>query len=813
MNAPPRSDSTGPLNTVRVCREKLLALTPLAADRHVRLGDLADALYTVFQETVDGPTLEEVITLREDIVTLRPHGHEDRATALAELGPALWSSCVYIRADAARLSRAIYLLREALALAHPRHPGREFILTTLANALRTDFQTNSRMEALSEAVDLLRLVLGLRPPGHSLRYRSLHDLALALCTLFDVGGNSELHAEAVALLRESFQLGPPETRARGLTNLANALTARYVHFGNPEAIAESVSSLRQALELMPPGNPLRHFPLTNMAEALIMNFRRGGDLEVISEAIAALREDVEICLLGHRDRAQTFYLLAYALCARFQRQGNVSELLEAIDLLRESLALHPIEHPRRQFAADGLAKALLLRFQHGGEAQTLEQAVSLSREALDLRPSGHPFRHLSLAHLSQTLRVLHEQTGDPTALYEALELYQEGLDICPLGHPRRAEFSFGASACFLHPNTPRFSIAESIPHISGGIGDIAAPTAERLQGAITVLGQVEQACLIQSPDNSLLCERIADRDQLDLDILKTYIQAVRLLPLAASLGLNHAARLSAIAGSDVLCRNAAMRAIAMKRDDEAVEMLEEGRGVFWSQALHLRSSELASLQSEDRCELERIFSLLNDGSRGLESVEMSVAQRERLVEERRLLSKQAERLIDQLRRRPGLERFLMPPAFSSLLQRLPQGFVIILMASDLGYRALILGQNYKQAKSLTLTPSVLNLCSAAVRASLPRDSNACTDTNSGDVDVTRLTLVKSHAPCSSRSGSLESILAALWTSLVKPIIDDLGLQVCPVRVAAVKWACALIKLFRGLNNGFVRVSGGARPGN
>jgi hypothetical protein len=641
----------------------------------------------------------------------------------------------------------------------------------------------------------------------------LHDLALALCTLFDAGGNPELHTEAVALLRESFQLGPPETRARDLTNLANALTARYVHFGDPEAIAESVSSLRQALELMPPGNPLRHFPLTNMAEALIMNFRRGGDLEVLSEAIAVLREDIEICPLGHRDRAQTFYLLADALCSRVQRQGNVSELLEAIDLLRESLALHPIGHPRRQFAADGLAKALLLRFQHGGEVETLEQTVSLSREALDLRPPGHPFRHLSLVHLSQTLRVLHEQTGDPTPLLEALELYQEGLDICPLGHPRRAGFSFGASACLLHPDTPRFSIAESIPHIMRGIDDIAAPTAERLQGAITVLRQVEQACLVQSADNSLLCERIADRHQLDLDILKTYIQAVRLLPLAANLGLNHAARLNAIAGSDALCRNAAMRAIAMDRDDEAVEMLEEGRGVFWSQALHLRPSELASLQSEDRYELERIFSLLNDGSRGLESVEMSVAQRERLVEERRLLSKHAETLINQLRCRPGFERFLMPPAFSSLLQRLPQGFVIILMASDLGYRALVLRKDHKQSKSLTLTPSVLNLCSAVVRASLPRDSHASTDTNSDDVDVTRLTLVKSHAPCSSRSSSLESILAALWTSVVKPIIDDLGLQVCSVRVAAVKGTCALIKLFRGLNNVVVRVSGGARPGN
>jgi hypothetical protein len=56
---------------------------------------------------------------------------------------------------------------------------------------------------------------------------------------------------------------------------------------------------------------------------------------------------------------------------------------------------------------------------------------------------------------------------------------------------------------------------------------------------------------------------------------------------------------------------------------------------------------------------------------------MSAVHRERRAEECRRLSDAAETLIADVRSRPDMGRFLLPPAFNSLMQYLPEtaGFV------------------------------------------------------------------------------------------------------------------------------------------
>jgi hypothetical protein len=191
------------------------------------------------------------------------------------------------------------------------------------------------------------------------------------------------------------------------------------------------------------------------------------------------------------------------------------------------------------------------------------------------------------------------------------------------------------------------------------------------------------------------------RQERDLAALDVYVRTIRLLPLAANLGLNNAARLRALAGSDPLSRNAATRAILMRRDADAVEMLEEGRGIFWAQALRLRASGLAGVPADEQEKLQRMFRTLEESSHCVDLPDMTAAQRERQMSERERLGEYIQALLTQLRSRPGLERLLMPLAFSSLMQSLPDGFVIFLVASDLGSHALIL-QRDGGAKSIAL---------------------------------------------------------------------------------------------------------------
>ena len=73
------------------------------------------------------------------------------------------------------------------------------------------------------------------------------------------------------------------------------------------------------------------------------------------------------------------------------------------------------------------------------------------------------------------------------------------------------------------------------------------------------------------------------RHKLALD---AYQAAINLLPRLAMLGLNLQSCHEALtSGTDGLARNAAACAIQSGQYDKAIELLEEGRTIFWSQAL------------------------------------------------------------------------------------------------------------------------------------------------------------------------------------------------------------------------------------
>jgi hypothetical protein len=134
-----------------------------------------------------------------------------------------------------------------------------------------------------------------------------------------------------------------------------------------------------------------------------------------------------------------------------------------------------------------------------------------------------------------------------------------------------------------------------------GLRDGTVPARRQLVATIPVLRMVETASSFQSEISGAVEHGRADEDD---GILQVYILVTRLLPRVANFGHDHIGRLKALVGAETLCRNAATRAIVMAREEEAVEMLEEGRGVFWAQALRLRGAELDVLPPEDAQELK-----------------------------------------------------------------------------------------------------------------------------------------------------------------------------------------------------------------
>jgi tetratricopeptide (TPR) repeat protein len=751
------------------------------------LHGLASGLKTRFEQLGDLDSLTEAIDLYRQALDLHPQGNPNRSSSLNSLADALRTRFKQL-GDLDSLAEAIDLHRQALDLNPQGHPNRSFSLNSLANALQTRFEQQGDLDSLAEAVNLHRQALDLRPQGHPNRSSSLNNLAQALKAWFEQLGDLDSLAEAVDLLRQTLDLHPQgnPNRSSSLNNLANALQTRFEQLGDLSSLAEAVSLHRQALDLHPQGHPDRSSSLNNLANALQTRFGQLDDLDALSEAVDLLREALALRPQGHPNRSDSLNNLASALQTRFEQLGDLSSLAEAIDLHREALDLRPQGHSNQALSLNNLANALQSRFKQLGDLDSLAEAINLHRQALDLHPQGHPGRSSSLRNLASALYARSRTTSGASDdsvmssliqdhmadLDEALRLYTEGLRLCTGGHPDRINFLFDIGLCMIRPWTHVHNFEDGICYILSALRDPAL-SAQKAVARFTlslVLVEAGYQCSIEQ----MRTAQVGYRRHHDL-LLEAYTLVIRLFPRAASFGLDHAARLRALSGAEAISRNAATRAIAAGRDTEAVEMLEEGRGVFWSQALRLRTTELDHLPIQDAQELRRLFQTLETGSVRDES--MSKVQREQHIEARRRLSNAAEALITDIRSRPGMSRFLLPSAFSSLVQSLPDsGFVVLLVASDLGHCALVLDCANGNTASLELVPPEGGFFSEAVKVTLPRDEDS--ECSMEYTNVSRPFGVSGRTK-RIPTDPFNRTLAQLWTLIVKPVIEVLGLKVCP----------------------------------
>ena len=164
-----------------------------------------------------------------------------------------------------------------------------------------------------------------------------------------------------------------------------------------------------------------------------------------------------------------------------------------------------------------------MRYESAGKMDDLEEAIELLREALSVIPSDHPYRSFS-AQLGSALMKRYTATGDPKYLEECVVAYRD------------------------------------------------AATLE----TSSILDRFRSSCAWATLTNSS-----------HPSAMEAYEHAVGLLPRLASLGMDLQARQESLIKSDGLAPDAANYAILVGNLEKAVEFLEEGRAVFWSQVLRL----------------------------------------------------------------------------------------------------------------------------------------------------------------------------------------------------------------------------------
>lgn len=721
---------------------------PPHPDRSVMLNNLANTLKVKFDHDGQQHNLDHAISLHEEALESQPSQNAHRSWDIGNLGNALLTR--FERGGQhADLDKAVSLHREALRLQSPSHPDWSVFLSNLGLALRTQFKYNGQQQSLDEAIALDRHVLELELPGNPGRPTSLNNLAVALVDKFHQTGKRRDLDEAISLHRQALglRLAPHPQRSMSLTNLASSLYWRF-HLGvQTEDLREAILLYGQALELRPSSHPDRPVSLNNFALALHTQYTHDGQIQCLDTSITMFQEALQLHSPSADSQQSTIlHNLANALESKFERTLQVNDLDEAILSHREALELLPPNHPDQPQRMHSLSHTLWLRFVETDQQGDFDEALSLANTALDHIPLSHPLRCMSFRNLAELFL---------TAYAKALVSKRDEKQY--LEHSMS---SFSSSvACTSQSPSIRFG------------------TAKRWSYAADLY---EHSSAIEA-----------------------YDIAINNLFEVASLSLDIRARQKALitSKSEHLTRKAASCAIRIGRYDKAVEFLEAGRAILWSQVLQLRSSfdRLRDASPELSNKLQSISIALEHGTHremghgaGLDNsrrmdMEAQASQFTRLSEE------WAETL-HEVRKIGGFEKFLQPLSISSIQEAAGDYPIVFLVPDDSSSHCLVMTSDIVHYIPLSrkLSAHELHMLVYLTQRAASTSGRSLSEDIFKDRSVLPLEVaevlegwvedrlkgkrVGGPAHLSS-DNAFRYVLNTLWTEVVKPVVQLLCLEV------------------------------------
>ncbi len=757
----------------------------LAEARSERIGPFADA--------------DAAVQAARAVIEATPRDHPGRATMLSNLGTALRFR--FERTGSfADLDEAVHAARAAVEVTPPGHPNRAAYLANLGSALRLQFGSSGWSPYLDEAVLTARDAVAATPPGHPDRAVYLANLAAALRLRYEHTGSLADLDEAVLSARDAVGATRPghPGRAAMLSNLGTALRFRFEGTGSLADLDEAVSTARAAVEATPPGHPDRAVYLANLATALRLRSERTGAQEDLDEAVTVSRDAVAATPSGHPDRAVYLANLAAALRLRFEHTGSLADLDEAVLTARDAVATTPPDHPKRAVYLANLGSALRLQFGSTGSSAYLDEAVSTARAAVEATPPGHPDRAVYLTNLAAAVGLRFERIGSLADVDETVLTARAAVEATPPGHPDRAVYLTNLAAAL----RLRFEHTESLadvdeavratgmaveiiprdhPDRSRCLSEAGVALAARFRSQ-QHQSDADQAIrylqLAASQETAATAIRVeAGRawgslafatGRLD-SALDGYSTAVGLLPVAAWHGSDQTGRDRYLASWTELVADAAAVAIRVGDPRLAVELLEQGRVILWTQMLKLRS-EVAYLAQQVPGLATRFeqFRQILDTPIPSGHVGRIVGQQitepdyarvngswHESVERRRRLAREWDSLLEQVRRLPGFEDFLSSVPFARLRAAAVDGPVVILNVSTYGCDALILEAERSDVWVVSLTS--LTYEEAVDRAGTMAEVM-------GDPQLFP----------ESAHRNVNDILAWLWDAVAEPVLTALG---------------------------------------
>jgi tetratricopeptide (TPR) repeat protein len=744
-----------------LCRESISLCTaghPLSATIYHTLGQIARRR---FDRSGDESFIDEAVNLQRLGLERLPETESYiRHRHLLRLGEILAHNSFH-RGHQDKYD-VLSIMSEAFQLCPPAHVDRWIVRLGIMGQLLVEYSRSGKLEFVNKALELGRQAQSIgRSPNATKQALFLSRMAYGLRIRHEVARtNEEDLEESVRLHREALQTCFP-----GFANywayrydLATILVLQFRSDGDVGHLEEASQLYHKASESMSKEHSGRPLILSGFAQCLGLRFMETRDISELNQAINLDEEAVAAWHPSALNRVDTTLQMTTHLCLRFEILHGNEDLEKAITVAEELLRSLPDGNINRLEAINILARARLLhsidKNDLGDIDLTIEQLLSTKVDLLRSKLGPESLRTLAACHL-----VKFRQSSAVNHALLARDAIHEVLEIVTENHYERFQCLIDAAEIYMERGTPYYNIDFTLKYLSDALGNTHRDVRSKIQGTKRVVDrlEIEYHNLFTTTSST------------SLKLLDVIGNAVLLLPRIAFFGVRPYPRLQSLQAGQSIAMTGASHALNLSFPEKALEIMEQGRAIFWTHSLRLRSpfDEIPDVLRDKLVGLARRLEKVTSASESFtdqQHVEREIAQRRKESEEFNLL-------VGEVRRLSGLDRFMLPDEYSTLVKVAEKGPVVVLVSSSLACHAVVLEPSGKTT-SIPLEAITDNLIvkSASVwRSTVIESRSAMRDGRK---------LIKSKKHPNSAYLQAEQILRLLWVNVVWPVIETLGVKVC-----------------------------------
>lgn len=479
-------------------------------------------------------------------------------------------------------------------------------------------------------------------------------------------------------------------------------------------VEKAISAAEQAVHITPDDHVAKPGYLTDLGIFFKRRFEYSGAFIDIDKAISAQEQAIK--LIPDENSAKPGYLnsLGSFFLNRFHLSGDLAHMNMAISAQENAVCLTPNSNIKKPGYLTILGNYFLNRFRHSGNLQDIDNGILAYEQATHLTPDGHGDRPGCLHNLGNSFSCRFKYTGDLT----------------------------DSSAAMLH-----------YCHAAQSTGS----------PLIRFLAALKWA-------------RLASRVNM-LSAFQGYTVAFNLLPEISWLGQAINAKCGELTSFGEVASEAAAAAISVERYDAALEWLEQGHSIVWSQLCHLRTHDdgLWEVQPNLANELIRVSKAMDHAnSCKVDTQDISTPSDQQLSMDQvthihRCLAEEWDMLVRAARKVPGFKDFLQPKKFVQLHSAACAGPVVVVNVHKNRCDALVLVTGSDEVMHIplnNLSYGKAEKLHQSLNCLLSAGSTSNAQNTGHPMEVVAMT-----------SADFPSILSDLWFYLVKPVLDGLAFKV------------------------------------